>query len=260
MMDFSKGAGQSTSADVLPKGLIVWAWLSVRGVKVNSSTGTKYVDVELTIDDNQPFARRKLWDKIADPYHQANSENWRQQGLVAITRILEAGRGAGPNNAAGYQISDFQQLDGLKVAIKVGVEPGSDGFDDKNRVADWLTPNPASQSGHKGYQKLMAGDHGVTSPQQQAQQPSNGFGNAGGGQPAQQQAGGFGNGGAAAQQPTGQGGGFGGQQAQPPAEQAQQPTGDASGWNSGNGSPATQQQPGWLAQAQQQAPDDDVPF
>ena len=162
MMDFSAGAGATTSSDTLPKGLIVWAWLAVRAVKTNANTGSRYIDVELTVDENQPFAKRKFWDKIGDPQHAGNSEGYRQQGLVAVTRILETGRAAGPNNPDGYKIDNYEQLGGLRVAVKVGIEEGTDGYADKNRVAEWLTPNPASQSGHKGYQKLMAGDHGIT--------------------------------------------------------------------------------------------------
>jgi hypothetical protein len=39
---------------------------------------------------------------IGHPGNPANSEKFREMGTIAITRILEAGRGAGPNNKAGY--------------------------------------------------------------------------------------------------------------------------------------------------------------
>jgi hypothetical protein len=196
MMDFSGAAGAATNFDLLPKGLLVYAVLQVRGIQT-SGTGSRYLDVELTVDQGQPFAGRKLFDKIGDPFFEGNSEKYRQMGMVAVTRILEAGKGAGPNNPAGYQLADFAQLSGLRVPIKVGVENGTDGHDDKNRVAEFLTPNPASQSGHKGFLKLTSGDHGLSAPAQ-GQAPANGFGGA----PAVggQGNGGFGNGGSAAGQ------------------------------------------------------------
>lgn len=175
-MDFSHGAGVSTQADLIPRGQLAWAILTIKGIKNNANTGSRSIEFEATLDEGQPFARRKVFGFIGDPNHDGNSENYRQMGLVAITRILECGRGAGPQNPAGYQINGFEQLGGLKVGIKIGVEEGKDGYNDKNVVAEWLTPNPASQSGHKLYQKLVAGEVAGQAPK--PSQPSNGFGGA----------------------------------------------------------------------------------
>lgn len=202
MMDFSSHAGAASDFDLLPNGQLAYAILSVRGIK-KSSAGGQYIDVELTIDQNQPFAGRKLWDKIGDPFFQGNSEKYRQMGMIAVTRILEAGRGAGPNNPAGYQLQGFEQLSGLRVPIKVGIEPGKDGHDDKNRVSEWLTPNPASQSGYKHFQKLAAGEFNANGVS--AAPAANGFGGAPaatGGFGGQQQTPGFGNTGSGFQQPA----------------------------------------------------------
>lgn len=213
MMDFSGAAGQASDFDILPNGQLAWAVLNVRALK-NSSGGSQYLDVELTIDQGQPFAGRKLWDKIGNPFFEGNSEKYRQMGMLAITRILEAGRGAGPNNQAGYQLDDFQQLNGLRVPIKVGIEQGTEGHDDKNRVSEWLTPNPASQSGHKHFVTLQSGVYNASANKTQAAPPANGFGGApaasgngsqtggfGNGAPAQQQQSGFGNTGSGFQRP-----------------------------------------------------------
>jgi hypothetical protein len=172
-MDFSSGAGAASNFDLIPNGQLAWAILSVRGTK-GSQSGGQYLDIELTLDDNQPFARRKLFDMIGDPHFAGNSEAYRQMGLIAITRILEAGRGAGPNNMAGYQLADYSQLSGLRVPIKIKVEKGTGGHDDKNRVAEYLTPNPASQSGHKGFVALQAGQYGATAAKPAA--AASGFG------------------------------------------------------------------------------------
>src|SRR3546814_11162285 len=77
-------------------------------------------------------------------------------GNAAIGRILEAGRNAGPHNPQGYVIGSYEQLNGLRVAVKLKVEKGTEGYDDKNRVAEYLTPNPASP-GNKGWVLLSAG-------------------------------------------------------------------------------------------------------
>lgn len=186
-MDFSGTAGAGSDFDTIPKGQLAWAMLNVRGVKASGSGGG-YLDCELTLCDGQPYAGRKVWEMIGDPNNAGNSEKYRQMGRIAITRILECGRGAGPHNPDGYKINNYAELSGLKVAIKIGVEPGEGGHDDKNRVADWLTPNPASQSGHKYFQKLVAGEYSPPSAQPAA---TGGFG---GGAPTPQQQGGFGGG------------------------------------------------------------------
>jgi hypothetical protein len=173
-MDFSSGAGAPTPFDLIPKGQLAFAILTVRGVKA-SAAGGQYLDCELVIDEGQPFAKRVLWDMIGDPNFAGNSEKYRQMGNVAITRILEAGRGAGPNNPAGYQINAYTELTGLRVPIKIGIEEGTGGHNDKNRVAEYLTPNPASQSGHKGLQQLLAGQFNTAAPAATAP-PASGFG------------------------------------------------------------------------------------
>lgn len=258
MMDFSGHAGAGSDFGLLPKGLLVFAILQVRGVKASGSGGS-YIDCELTVDQGQPYAGRKLWDMIGNPFHEGNSEKYRNMGMVAITRILEAANNAGPHNPAGYQLGDFSQLTGMRVPIKVGIEDGSNGHDDKNRVAEWLTPNPASQSGNKPFVKLMNGDHGL--PQQTtAGGAQGGFGGAAAPVQAKPVQGGFGAAPAAAAVPAATSG-FGGTDSgfqQPPAQAA----GANGATTAGNQSSPTLAAaspsdpgatPGWLAQAGGQA-------
>ena len=156
MMDFSQGAGQSSGSDLIPDGQLAWAILVIRGIKA-SDAGGQYLDAELTIDEGQPYGRKKIWDMIGDPMFAGNSEKYRQMGQVAIARILESGRGAGPSNPGGYHIPNYEAMSGLRVAIKIGIKKGDNGYDDKNRVAEYLTPSPGSQGGNKGFLLLQQG-------------------------------------------------------------------------------------------------------
>jgi hypothetical protein len=178
-MDFSQGAGQSTGSDTIPNGQLAWAVLTVRAVKP-SLAGGQYLDVELTIDDEQPYARRKVWEMIGDPKFAGNSEAYRTMGEVAISRILEAGNNAGPANMAGYHIDRYEQLSGLRVPIRIGVEKGRPGYDAKNRVSEWLTPNPQSSSGYADFQLLASGVFNKLGTAAPAKAPatSSGFGGA----------------------------------------------------------------------------------
>jgi hypothetical protein len=259
MMDFSQGAGKSSGSELIPNGQLAWVFIAVRGVKASGSGG-QYIDVELTIDDGQPFGRRKIWEMIGDPAHPGNSEKYREMGQIALARILEAGRGAGPHNPAGYQINGYQDLNGLRVPVKIRIEKGSGGYEDKNKVGEWLTPNPASAS-YKFFEQLQKGIYnasaGTPTP------PStNGFGSQA--QPQQTGFAGFGaqgsvnnqnpNGANMGQsasgfpqsQPTGAPG-WGNASAQPAADQQGQ-TGFA-GTATATGPSPSDGQPAWLAQA-----------
>jgi hypothetical protein len=250
-MDFSSGAGAASAFDLIQNGQLAFANLSVRG-HVLAPTGSKYVDCELTIDANQPFAGRKIFEKIGDPFFEGNSEKYRQMGMTSITRILEAARGAGPNNPDGYKLDNFSQLDGLRVPIKIGIEKGTDGHDDKNRVGEFLTPNPASQSGHKLYLKLLAGEFSPGSTKAPAA-PVSGFGAPAGGNGAPAATGGFGN--ASAAQPAASGFGNAGQGGQPAAPNpfGQQPAGSANAAATNAATSASPSDPaatpGWLEQS-----------
>jgi hypothetical protein len=88
-------------------------------------------------------------------------------GMTALTRMVEAAGLVNPEDGESYKnVSGrsaeivLTMLDGKYVAIKVKIEPGSQGYEDKNEVGEYLTPNAASQS-HKHFIKLTTGDHGV---------------------------------------------------------------------------------------------------
>jgi hypothetical protein len=192
MPDFSGAAGAGPSTDLIPHGQLAAAVLTVRGVKdskdINPKTGQRgrYLDCELTILDGQPFARRKVWTRIQDPTHGGNTPEGNQAGMAQIGRILECGRFGikeGFNQqafqaAGGYVTQDPQygELNGLTVAIKIKIEKGTNGYADKNDIAEFLSPNPASAS-FATLQRLMRGEYGGTAqPQRPAAQGSFGFG------------------------------------------------------------------------------------
>lgn len=159
MMDFGSRPDNLTSNfDPIPHGALLWCVTNVRGIK-DSKSGGRYLDIELTVKEGQPFERRKVFEIVMDPMFDGNSPEAQNMGYVAIRRILEAGAGAGPQHAERYNISDYSQLSGLEVPVRLKVEK-QEGYDPKNRVAEWLTPNPDS-SGYAGYKKLVDGDHGI---------------------------------------------------------------------------------------------------
>jgi hypothetical protein len=159
-MDFSNAPTQQFGdGGIIPKGTLAWAILTLQphnadhGIaeKPSQSSDAKYLEVELTIEGG-PYDKRKIWDKIG----VAGAEKYVQAGHAALRHILEVGKQASPQNPSGYVIDNYFAIDGLKVAIKITVEKGTGGHDDKNRCR-YLSPNTESDT-HKDFQKLLAGD------------------------------------------------------------------------------------------------------
>lgn len=148
---------EEKSGDVIPKDTIVWCVLNIREIKNSRDTNGRYLDIELTVADNQPFARRKLWDKIADPFDVNNSEEWRTMAYGSIRRILEAVKGATPENANSYTLNQLQDLHGLTVPVLIGIEKGNAQYpDDKNR-AEYLSPHSSVKKIVEAYRLLCSG-------------------------------------------------------------------------------------------------------
>ena len=148
---------KSFDNDVIPKDTLLWCVINVRGIKNSKETNGRYLDIELTVADNQPYNRRKIWDKIADPFDANNSEEWRNMGYGAIRRILEAVKGASPDNPNSYVLNRLEELGGLTVPVLIGIEKGSAQYpDDKNRV-DYLSPHSSVKKIVECYGLLMQG-------------------------------------------------------------------------------------------------------
>ncbi len=160
-MDYSQAPQGQDYTDLLPHGTLCFGVVKVRpfnlqaGIIEKTSKANeenKYLDLELTIEGG-PYDKRKIWDMPG----VAGSEGYTNAGGAAIRAILEVSRGASAQSMAGYSIENFMELDGLKCAFRIKIEPGTAQYpNEKNRVAIYLTPqNPATE---KDFARLVAGD------------------------------------------------------------------------------------------------------
>jgi Protein of unknown function (DUF669). len=159
---FSPSSGTGNSFELIPGGTLAWVDINVREIK-RSQNGGQYIDTELTIPDG-PFQGRKIFAKIMDPLFEENSTAARQMGVVALTRILEACgqfNPAEPDSYNQFEGGGIQALalaiDQQRAAIKIKVSKGQNGYEDKNDVGEWLTPNPAATRGFKFWKNLQDG-------------------------------------------------------------------------------------------------------
>ena len=138
------------------------------GEKRNSKESNgEYFNVELTLVGGE-YEGRKVFAMIPNIYDTNNSEKWRNGTVGSITRIFESSGWFKPSDPASYNAfagKPFAEImlgmDGQRVAIKVKVEKSKDpAYGDKNKVGEWLSPNPAS-GGYADYQKLIGGQGAV---------------------------------------------------------------------------------------------------
>lgn len=164
MSIFSPTSGASQRPALIPNGTLAFANVRVREIKKSQSTGGEYADLELTIAEGD-YANRKIWEMIANPLDEKNSEKWRQMSVTSLTRIFESTGVFKVDDPASYDklngqsfLTICQYLDLSRVGIKVRVEKDKEGVhDDKNKVAEYLSPNPSSGS-YTNWKKLLEGN------------------------------------------------------------------------------------------------------
>jgi hypothetical protein len=162
----SGASGSSNTGALIPHGTLAFAVVQPTGIRESKKTGGGYANLELTISDG-PYAGRKVWTIVCNPQDERNHNHALRKegkndgalmGLAAMTRMFEAAGVFNPLDARSYDRyngATFNQviagLEGLTVAIKVKVKKGTEGYEDKNEVAEFLSPAPTS-----GTSKLWA--------------------------------------------------------------------------------------------------------
>ena len=178
---FSPESGAGESSQLIPAGTLHFAQFHPQEIRTSKSGG-RYASIELTLIDG-PYERRKIWTLIMDPLDPKNVKpelraegkaDGAQMGLTALTRILESAGVFNIGNPATYRQFDgatFEQIlaaaDLKKVAIKIKVKKGTDGYEDKNDVGEWLSPNPKS-GGHRAWLTLIGGPDSIAAARQNA--------------------------------------------------------------------------------------------
>lgn len=160
---FSPTSGASQAPSLIPAGTLAFAVVKVREIKKSKSTNGEYADLELTLDGGE-FQGRKVFEMIANPLDENNTEAWRNMAIASLTRMFESAGIFKTENPASYDqfngqsfLTICQFLDGARIAIKVKVEKDKTGaYPDKNKVGEYLSPNPQS-GGNAGWQKLASG-------------------------------------------------------------------------------------------------------
>jgi hypothetical protein len=174
---FTPTSGASDKINsLIPAGTLAFVQARVQEVKKSQKTGGEYAKLDLIINDGE-FQGRHIFCILMNPLDRNNvneanradgKSDGAKMGLIALTRMFEACRIFDPAQPESYKRftgKSFQEilteLDGQTVAIKVKVSKGTEGYEDKNDVAEYLSPNPGSGSAHL-WTKLTGGSAAVT--------------------------------------------------------------------------------------------------
>jgi hypothetical protein len=127
-----------------------------------SNAGARYLNLELAVAAGK-YEKRRVFTIISDPWDTNTSEKAREMAIGAITRILETIGIFNHADPATYDrmndssLEEFAEMIESKIAgIEIGVDPGKDGYEPKNKVKDWASTNPAS-GGYKLFEAISQG-------------------------------------------------------------------------------------------------------
>jgi hypothetical protein len=159
MMDLNSAEAQ-TEFGLIPNNTIAKTRLTIKPGNdfsdpflTRSKNGeSTFLNCEFTIMEGQ-YAKRKVFDKIGIN----GSDQWINMGKSRIRAILESAKNINPKDMSetamsARKINSFDELDGLEMIIKIGIEHDRGGvYPDKNRILSIVTPD------HTMYKEYMSG-------------------------------------------------------------------------------------------------------
>lgn len=157
MIDFNEVKNIS---NLIPQNTIAKAVLEIRHgnyapnpLLTESKTGSIYLDTQFTIVDDE-YARRKVFYKIGID----GNPKWVAAGKIMIKSILESAKNIKPSDTSEKAqkariISGYEDLEGLEVVIKIGIESDPTGvYEDRNTIVAIITPeNPIYSNYNVGW-------------------------------------------------------------------------------------------------------------
>jgi hypothetical protein len=147
----------------------------------SATTSAKWIECEFNIIGGQ-FDKRKVWHNIffdGDKKNPSGVSMSREIGLQSLRKIVDSAKGLVPSDMspeanAKRQISGLEALNGMEFCIKVAVEKGTNGYDDKNKMLSPVTVNQEGYIGGGNAPQTQAPSQPSSPIQPQGQQPQTG--------------------------------------------------------------------------------------
>ena len=144
----------------------------------SATTSAKWAELEFTIIGGE-YDKRKVWHNVffdGDKKNQNGVSISREIGLKTVRGIIDSAKGLNPSDVSQEansmrQIPSLESINGMEICMKIAVEKGPNGYDDKNKM---LAPVTINQDGYIGGANAPAPVTINVQPQPQVQQPQNG--------------------------------------------------------------------------------------
>ena len=151
--------------------------------KKSQTSKAKSMELEFTVIGGE-HDKRKFWDKIfvdGDKMSPNGIPVTKEIGLSTLRMIIESAYNIVPTDTsaeaqARRQISGVNDLNGMEICAKVGIDKGTNGYADKNKLTAAMTPNQKDfiPSGQAPMSQTPASSQQMAQPQQQAQPVASG--------------------------------------------------------------------------------------
>ena len=152
-------AQENTPLELMPDGAVVRGIVKLSGgdidlpefgagqfFKQSQSTSAKWLPIEVTIVGGQ-FDKRKVWHNIfvdGDKLSERGVPMAKEIGLRTLKGMIDSAfnlseKDESPQAQAARNLNGVGDLNGLSICFVVGVEKGSNGYQDKNKIKAALT-------------------------------------------------------------------------------------------------------------------------
>ena len=154
--------GGSGDFELIPDGTVVSTIIKLEGgdteipeygagtyFKQSQTTSAKWLPIELTIMGGN-FDKRKVWQNIfvdGDAKDENGMSKARKIGLNTIKQMVDSGFGISPKDesedaiAKRASIQGIHMINGMIICCTLGIEKGSNGYADRNKIKTVLTPD-----------------------------------------------------------------------------------------------------------------------
>ena len=144
----------------------------------SATSSAKWIECESTIIGGQ-FDKRKVWHNLffdGDKKNASGVSMSKEIGLRTLRGLVDSAKGLSPADMspeanALRQIPSLDAINGMEFCIKIAVEKGTNGYEDKNKM---LAPITINQEGYIGGGNAPAPVQPTVQAQPQVQQPQSG--------------------------------------------------------------------------------------
>ena len=144
----------------------------------SATSSAKWIECEFTIIGGQ-FDKRKVWHNLffdGDKKNASGVSMSKEIGLRTLRGLVDSAKGLSPADMspeanALRQIPSLDAINGMEFCIKIAVEKGTNGYEDKNKM---LAPITVNQEGYISGGNAPAPVQPTVQAQPQVQQPQSG--------------------------------------------------------------------------------------